>query len=211
MRPSVFASFLALTKPLEGVCTWLYPDALGLVSTGIGNLVDPVALALSLPWFHQSTGARATSNEIRTAWQTVKSSGLGGLGGLGGGSARVQMLTDLRLLESDVDALVEAKAAGNDAELAAHFENWDELPDAAQVGTHLLAWACGAGAITTPGPKHFPLFAAALARCDFYACARECLMPAAANPGNNLTKRNAVTSAQFMSAAVGALTMPPPD
>jgi GH24 family phage-related lysozyme (muramidase) len=198
MRDSTFAIFLAATKPLEGVCTWMYTDRLGLVTTGIGNLIDPIGGATDLPWIHMGTGARAGFDEVVAAWQKVKGSGLGSLGG---GSRQVQALTDLRLVESDVDALVAAKCGENDTALAAHFPNWEELPDEAQAGALMLAWACGDAAVDEPGALHFPKFAAALAAGDFATCAIECVMPAAANPGNNLTARNKATAALFLTAA----------
>ncbi len=215
MRDSTFALFLEKTKPLEGVCTWMYPDTLGLVTTGIGNLADPVELALALPWIHKGSGLVASSAEIRAAWTAVKQCGLGKLGG---GAARIQMLTELRLLEGDVDTLVRAKCAASDAALTAHFPNWTALPDEAQAGTLLLAWACGVAAITEPlgGPHRFPKFAAALAAGELAVfdrtdpdkpelvggCAFECVMPASANPGNNLAARNTATQALFLAAAL---------
>ena len=65
MRESTFQIFLAQTKPLEGCTTWLYPDSLGYVTTGIGNKVDPVGDALDLPWFHLGSGAAASREEVR--------------------------------------------------------------------------------------------------------------------------------------------------
>jgi hypothetical protein len=215
LRDSTFALFLEKTKPLEGVCTWMYPDTLGLVTTGIGNLADPVELALALPWIHKGSGLVASSAEIRAAWTAVKQCGLGKLGG---GAARIQMLTELRLLESDVDALVRAKCQANETALAAHFANWDALPDRAQAATLMLAWACGYAAITEPhgGLHRFPRFEAALQAGQLAVtqddergrpvlvggCAFECVMPASANPGNDLTARNAATQALFVAAAL---------
>jgi hypothetical protein len=58
VRESVRAYFPILTAPLEGVCTWPYLDSRGLVTTGIGDLVDPIELALPLPW-HRADGSPA--------------------------------------------------------------------------------------------------------------------------------------------------------
>jgi hypothetical protein len=215
MRDSTFAIFLEQTKPLEGCTTWMYPDRLNLVTTGLGNLIDPVGDALGLPWIHMGSGALASRTEILAAWQNVKASGLGKLGGF---APQIMALTDLRLLESDVDALVRAKCQANETALAAHFANWDALPDRAQAATLMLAWACGYAAITEPhgGLHRFPRFEAALQAGQLAVtqddergrpvlvggCAFECVMPASANPGNDLTARNAATQALFVAAAL---------
>src|SRR5580693_1378331 len=116
MRPSTFALFLAQTLPLEGRCLWMYPDSLGYVTTGIGNKIDPIGDATGLPWIHKASGARAGFDEIVAAWQKVKASGLGKLGGF---AAQIVALTDLRLTNDAVDALVAAKCGANEAALMA--------------------------------------------------------------------------------------------
>ena len=218
MRDSTFALFLAQTVPLEGKALHMYPDVLGLVTTAIGVKIDPMPDALRLSWYHLGTGAKADPNEVASAWVKVKQSGLGKLGGL---SPQVIALTDLRLQEHDADALVRAKCAGNEAILAAFFPAWDAMPDTAQAGALMLAWACGPDAITTPGPHHFPRFAADLAAGNYAeldadgnatgGCALECIMPASANPGNSLEARNRATAALFVRAQASiAVTQPGP-
>ena len=226
MRDSTFAIFLAQTKPLEGRLPWMYPDDLGYVTTGLGNKIDPIDDALVLPWFHMNGGLAASPGEIAAAWHKVKSCGLGGLGG---GHPRIAALTDLRLLEGDIDLLIKVECATNERALAAHFANWIDLPDKAQAATLMLAWACGSAAITEPhgGPHRFPKFEADLAAGRLAVtedddqgrpvlvggCAFECIMPASANPGNDLTARNDATQALFVAAAleVAATTPAPPE
>ena len=191
LRDSTFTIFLAATKPLEGVTTWMYPDDEQLVTTGIGDLIDPIELALPLPWFHLGSGVRATQDEVRVAWTAVQKSGLGKLGGF---DPRIQALTDLRLLETDVDALVRTKADLFDSQLRAGIPGWDALPDAPQAGTLMIAWACGVEGET--GVLHgWPHFLAALKARDFATCAKECqgrtLRPA----------RNAAQASLFARAA----------
>jgi hypothetical protein len=49
MWPSVQAAFVPISSKLEGYLPWMYLDILGWVTTGMGNKVDPVSQALSLP------------------------------------------------------------------------------------------------------------------------------------------------------------------
>src|SRR5690606_6058570 len=64
----------ALNSPLEGRVDCMYLDVKGLVTVGVGNLVDPVHLAERLP-FRRPDGSLATREEIRAAWHTVKTQG----------------------------------------------------------------------------------------------------------------------------------------
>ena len=58
MWDSVKQGFRAFTLPLEGEIAWMYLDTLGLVTVGLGNLIDPVELALELPFVYRATPRR---------------------------------------------------------------------------------------------------------------------------------------------------------
>ena len=202
MRNIVLTSFAAWTVGLEGVCNWMYPDVLGKVTTGEGDLVDSISEAQALEWHHPA-GTIATPGEVAAAWTVVKNSGLEKLGGY---SAKVQALTTIRLTQDGVAKLVRGKLLSDEAILRTRVGSlaWDALCADAQFGTLSLSWACG------PWMK-FPNFLAALQREDFArwdadknllpgCCAKECFMPPAANPGNKLTKRNAANQAFFVAA-----------
>ena len=183
MRPSVTAVFPAFTADFEGCTRYLYLDVKGLVTTGRGNLVDPMPAALALPW-KRHDGSLASSTEVAEAWQTVK----GAQWLCQHGGAAFATLTTLRLDPADVDALTLAKLRQNDAALAGRFPFWDDLPASAQLAVHSLAWACGPA-------FRFPLLEAALADRDWATCADECQMDETGNPG--LRPRNAADRALF--------------
>ena len=70
MRTTVAAAWPTVCRRYEGVTTWMYLDTKGLVTTGIGFLIDSVSAAQALPW---QKGARAaTKAEIETEWRRVK-------------------------------------------------------------------------------------------------------------------------------------------
>ena len=50
MHPSVKSVFPSFSTKLEGRVPWMYCDVLGLVTIGIGNLIDPEEAALHLPF-----------------------------------------------------------------------------------------------------------------------------------------------------------------
>src|SRR5688572_28003833 len=72
MHPTVITRWAEYSEPLEGRVPHMYLDILGLVTCGVGNLIDPVSEALKLPWKRRSTGKPATEHEVRAAWNALK-------------------------------------------------------------------------------------------------------------------------------------------
>jgi hypothetical protein len=176
----------------------MYPDVLGKVTTGEGDLIDSIADAQALPW-QNPDGTLTSAAEVASAWTIVKNCGLEALGGM---SAQVQALTTIRLTAEAVAALVRNKLLSNEKILAAHFgDAYTFAPADAQLGLHSVAWACGPAAITEPGLHHFPLFAAAFAASDWTTCAVQVEMSAQDNPDNNLIRRNTLDRTLFLAAA----------
>src|SRR6266480_95273 len=96
---SVRNGFLSFSQPLEGRVRWMYLDIKGLVTTGVGNLIDPVASALKLPFVHKGDGSPANEAEISAEWQRLK-----------GNQALAQKrhtaceaITELRLTDAAID------------------------------------------------------------------------------------------------------------
>lgn len=186
MKPEACSQFYDFTKRFEGECAWMYLDVLGLVTTGCGNLIDPIGLALGLPW--KIGEYRATEQEIRDSWNFVKSRDDLKLRG-GGVYAD---LTDLRLSDTSIRALVTDKMLEMESILRVRFPGWEDLPWQAQLATLSLAWACG--------PRfRFPKFELALNAMDFYTCAVECRINEVGNPG--IIPRNAANKQLFLEAA----------
>lgn len=189
MHASVLAAYRPFTAKFEGILPFMYADVKGLVTTGIGNLIDPVGAALALPWKHKD-GRSATPDEIRAEWTKVKGHTELKLKG-GGAYAKV---TSLVLDDAAIDHLVATKLQQNEAVLRQRFPSFDRWPADAQLGLLSMAWAMG--------PHfHFPVFEAALnqPRPDFKAAARASEMDATNNPG--LHPRNAANFQLFTNAA----------
>jgi hypothetical protein len=156
MWPSVKSAFPAFTVRFEGRVPCMYTDVLGLVTTGVGNLIDPMYSAMSLPWTRRADGALATQGEIVTEWQAVKRLRLAATPGYPG---------RLLCLANDViDTLVLRKLLLNEAFLAKRWVNWATWPADAQLGAHSCAWAAGPGWAA-------PHFDAAVLAGDWSACA----------------------------------------
>jgi len=140
MHQSVIDRFVDFTVPLEGRVLWMYLDVLGLVTTGVGNLIDPVGAALQLPW-KLPDGSLAPKDLVQREWQALK--------------ARKDLakmhykyaatITTVRLTEEDVTALVRSKLLSNEKLLKQAFPHWDNWPADAQLFASSMAWAVGPG------------------------------------------------------------------
>ncbi len=188
MRAAVLAAFPEFTTKFEGRLNFMYLDALGLVTTGVGNLIDPVGAALALPWVH-SDNSPASAAEITEEWNKIK--GLSSLDQRGG--AVYGSYTSLHLTDDAIDSLVQSKLQANEAELQRYFPDWDNWPADAQMGALSMAWAMGAGF-----PETFKNFVAAANTGDWMTAATQSQM--APTPG--IAPRNAADLLLFQNAAV---------
>ena len=194
MYDSVRVAFRGFNEPFEGVVHWMYLDVRGLVTIGVGNLIDPLEVALALP-FHSLTapGTTATETQISEEWRRIKGDPTLSTRGY----KACESLTQLRLDDNAVNALIASRLAGNEASLKkklafAHFDTW---PADAQLGLLSMAWALGPG-----GPSSFPRFAAACRELDFVTAAGECTISEQGNPG--VAPRNRANRILFRNAAV---------
>ena len=190
MHPSVHAAWKSFSEPFEGRVLSMYLDIRGLVSTGVGNLIDTVGEAQKLPWRHQSTGMPATPYEIGEAWHRLK----GAPEYAHKSTAAARALTGLVLTEADVDALVERKLRESDAYITEHwFPRFQEIPADAQLAILSMAWAVGPAFNTK-----FPLFTAAALAGKWWDCMAGCKIREEGNPG--VVPRNKANKLCFENA-----------
>lgn len=199
MRQAVELEFPEFCERFEGRLPFMYLDVLGFVTTGVGNLIDPLRAAIYLPWM-RADGTPAGPAQISQAWRTVKAQQQWkDMGGMAFAS-----LTSIRLTEQAIDDLVHQKLMGIEANLKLRFPSWDEFPADAQMGIISMAWAMGEG-------FHFPKFQAAAESMDWSTASEECKISETGNPG--VKPRNIANKALFLSAASGGdpeeLHLPP--
>jgi len=199
MRESVRRSFIAFNAPLEGRLHYMYLDIKGLVTTGVGNLIDSVAAAQALPWQVGDGGPQATADQVRAEWELVKSRQ-----DLRNTPAEraFRPITQLRLSDASVDALIMSKLTSEEASLrrTAEFATFDDWPADAQLGLLSMAWAMGSG-FATGG--RWPNFRASVAAGDWAGAAANCGIDATGNPGvvpRNTANRQLFTTAQRVVA-----------
>ena len=199
MRPCVRDAFVPFTISFEGgYITWMFPDVEGKVSTGFGLLLEPVALAIGLPW-RRVDGTLASRTEIVADWMNVKN--YPNAARLGYKS--VEHVARLRLDREGLYQAFQGKLMHNDAYLQHRFPGFAEWPADAQLGCHSMAWACGPAAWDASNPVGFPKMGRALMALDFAAAAAECHMnewdAGVFNPG--LVPRNKANLVLFKNAA----------
>lgn len=187
MRESVRRVFGTFSAPLEGICPHMYQDVKGLVTTGIGNLIDPIQHALHLPWKHKN-GTLALRAEIAAEWLRVKSDPSAARLG----HRRAAEITELRLTADGISELLHRKLTEMDHYLARRFgPAWEDWNACAQLATLSMAWACGPA-------FRFPILEDALRRRDYENAALNCTISERGNPGvaprnvrNRILYRNA--------------------
>lgn len=166
MYPSVHAAFVPFNAPFEACVDYLYLDVKGLVSSGLGNLLEPIGCVQRLDFVHPD-GRYASQFEIMGSWRRVKQSDLDPLDG----GEQYAKLTTIRLTRESLDALIEQKLRSMEANVRIHFRNWASLPADMQLLILCMAWAMGPGF-----PDKFPKFTAAVNAEEWATAAAECLM-----------------------------------
>ena len=187
MRQAVREAFWDFSIPMEGYVDHLYQDVKGLVTVGVGNLVDPVAYALPLPFVDRVTGKRASNAEITAEWMRVKNDA--SLARLGHRAAA--HVTRLKLHEADIRRLVANKLDQMWAHYTARFPDAETFCADAQLGLASMCWALGPG-------FSWPMFHTAQRARNFQLMAAECSMSEKGNPG--VAPRNVRNRLLFQNA-----------
>jgi GH24 family phage-related lysozyme (muramidase) len=167
MFDDVSKSIYPFNAPLEGVVRWPYQDILGLCTTGIGCLIEPVGLALPIRW--EGSPDAAT---IRREWGQVDrmKPALH--------FKQYEKASSLRLTDSGVTQLLEGRALDFETVLRKYLPDWDNWPADAQLAVMGMAWACGPAF-----PRKFTNFARYANARDWVNAAKCAKIKEEGNPG----------------------------
>lgn len=140
MHNSVRDGVFGYLKFFEGSVEWMYLDSVGLVTTGIGTLLDPFdKFWQDLPFHYKSSGKAATKDEIKAEFNKVK--------------ARQDLatkrytvfepLTELRV--TDIDKRVQKDVAGKETYVRGLFGSkaYDGWPADAQLAVLSIVYGAG--------------------------------------------------------------------
>lgn len=194
-----YEQYHAFSAPLEGRVRTMYCDCLGLITTGVGNLINTLAQARALPWL-LADGSKAQPADIDADWNLLNSRRP-----YYAKRAWHVYAAAMRCHLSDdaIDALCKRQLASNEAGFRKRWANYDRWPADAQLACHSMGWAVGAEWF-----RKFPIGSACLDREDWAGAAAACVIRTGTpgkddwNPG--VVPRNAKNKLCFLNAAAVA-------
>ena len=165
MWDSVRNTWVQFNQDLEGYLDFMYLDTRNLVTTGMGNLIDPRPVAERLNWYDERTGEYVSIDDIDAAWDLVKSRT--DLSPLGGGAFK--HVTSLRLTGEDINNLIFSKLDEMESYLQRRppFRDYETWPADAQLALLSMAWGLGPA-------FNFPRFQAFASERRWREAATEC-------------------------------------
>ncbi len=141
----------------EGYVRQMYLDDRGLVSTGVGYLIDSVDDAARLQWVRiaadgRSDGPSASRKEVEEEWKRVKTQqqwkGIGGGNFIAKARATQPPIITLQMAATEVDRTFMAMLNGLERTMketpGGFFQDYENFPADAQLGILSHLWANGA-------------------------------------------------------------------
>ncbi len=145
----------------EGRVPYMYRCTGGDVTVGVGHAMLRAADAVKLSW--SIAGRPATADEITSDWNRVAAAEIGKV------ASAYQALTQCRMSDDDIDALLAADVDAFTAQLARALPHWNSYPETAQEALFDMAFNLGLG-----GLKKFPHMLAAVDAGQWEVAAAQC-------------------------------------
>jgi GH24 family phage-related lysozyme (muramidase) len=191
MHQSVIDIFPSFTANFEGRIPYMYQDVLGLITIGLGCLIDPIEMAMELAFLRKSDNKYATDNEIASEWHAIKDDKtLAKRGHL-----VAKKITTLYLSEQAIDSLASKRMSQFERDLKKGFQDWDNFPANAQLTIMSMAWAMGSLFY-----KEFPKFTKSCNLKHWLEASTECKIREAGNAG--VVPRNAANKTLLENAEI---------
>jgi GH24 family phage-related lysozyme (muramidase) len=169
-------------EKFEGRVPHMYRCTGGEVTIGIGHAIQTPADALTLAW--SIDGRPATAAEIQAGYASVAAAQIGLV------AKAYAPLSQCRIADSDIDALIAADVTRFETSLAAALPNWNTYPAPAQEALFDMAFNLGLG-----GLQKFPSLLAAVDAGQWDVAAAQCHRKGIGE------SRNQETAALFLQAA----------
>lgn len=188
---ATYEQYHAFSAPLEGRVPTMYCDCLGLITTGVGNLINTLPQALALPWL-LADGTKADQSDVSRDWHLLHDNAQHYA------KFAWKVYTKelrCRLPDAAIDALVQRTMAANEAIFRTRWPAYDTFPADAQLAMMSMAWSVG-GAFY----QKFGNLAACIDRQDWEGCVASCKIREEGNPG--VVPRNAKNRFCFHNAAL---------
>ena len=176
------SAVIARLRQFEGCVPYMYLCTGGEVTIGMGHAIPTSADASQLTW--EAGGVTAAPAQAAADYESVAAAQKGMLASAYAG------LTQCRMSDPDIEALVEADVQAFEAQLAAALPNWNSYPEPAQEALFDMAFNLGLG-----GLKKFPKMLAAIDAGDWATAAAQSHRQGIGE------SRNQAIAALFQSAA----------
>jgi GH24 family phage-related lysozyme (muramidase) len=154
------APVIARLKKFEGCVSNMYRCTGGEVTIGVGHAIPTSVEASGLTW--NIGGAAAAPAQAAADFARVAAAPKGMLASAYAG------LTQCRMAQGDIEALVEADVHSFEAQLAATLPKWNSYPEPVQEALFDMAFNLGLG-----GLKKFPRMLAAIDAGDWNTAAAQ--------------------------------------
>lgn len=200
MHDSVRDGVADYLELFEGKVHWMYPDSLGLVSTGIGTLLDPFdKFWKGLPFYDKSSQKAATRDEIKAEFDKVKaaSKDLARIKDYTKRMKALEDLTQLRITDQNIYLRKQQDVGDRDTYITGLFgrKEYDKWPADAQLA--VISVTYGAGSLI-----NHPRLQAACREKDWWGARLQGSLSNKAQGEAGYTKRNAGTKILFQNAYV---------
>lgn len=206
-KPTVRATWYEKNKTWEGDAAHMYLDTKGLVTIGVGNMIDapndPVRgwrnaqEQLAGLTFQKADGGPVSTAEIQKEWQTLRDHPEWS----NNSTEFFRKRSTIQLTEESKRRLVMNMFDRHEVELKALFPDYGTWPAEAQFAVHSMMWALGPKGYRTK----FPKMIAALKKRDFVTAAKE----SAITPINDKVKERSDHNASLLNQAA-IVDNPPP-
>ena len=155
------ANVIPRVESFEGRVPYMYRCTGGDVTVGVGHALLRAVDAVALSW--SIAGRPATAEEVAADWGKVAAAATGRV------ASAYQGLTQSRISDDAIDALLASDVVSFTAQLVRALPNWNRYPEPAQEALFDMAFNLGLG-----GLKKFPHMLAAVDAGDWDAAAAQC-------------------------------------
>lgn len=149
LRAAVRAIFPSFSARYEGDISWPYKDVRGLITVGLGCLIDPVDRALGLPWVDAVSRRPVTRATVRAEWARLKAMA----SMTGAVAARQRDVTSIRLTPEGIEQLAHVRLDATVQGLLGRWPSFGDMPANVQLVLCSMAWALGTGKLIAEFPK----------------------------------------------------------
>lgn len=166
-------------KKSEGCISHMYLDTVGKVTVGVGNMLPDVAAAQKLAFIVRATKKKATADQIKTDFETVKKQ----TKALVASSYKKHTLLDLP--DKDINTLLDSRISEFKKQLKGKFTEFDKYPLTVQFALMDMAFNLGTNGVVTK----FPSFTKAIKAKDWTKAAKESNRPQVSATRNATVKK----------------------